>query len=52
MYNLYINDIPQKVGVNLLFADDTSLNATEHKEGYVLRKLQGGLNSMTAWCKQ
>jgi hypothetical protein len=34
LYNLYINDIPQTAGVNLaLFADDTSLYATEHREG-------------------
>jgi hypothetical protein len=52
-YNLYINDIPQTPGVNLaLFVDYTCLYATEHKEGYVLRKLQRALNSMTACCKQ
>jgi hypothetical protein len=40
----------RKYGVNLvLFADDTCLYATERKEGYVLRKLQRGLNSMAAW---
>jgi hypothetical protein len=50
---LAINDIPQTAGVNLaLFMDDTCLYATEHNEGYVLRKLQRVLNSMTAWCKQ
>jgi hypothetical protein len=49
LYNLYIT---QTIGVNLaLFTDDTSLYATERKEGYVLRKLQHGLNSMAAWCK-
>jgi hypothetical protein len=38
LYNLYINDTPKTVGVNLaLFADDTCLYATERKEGYVLR---------------
>jgi retron-type reverse transcriptase len=53
LYNLFINELPQTAGVNLaLFADDTSLYATEHKEAYVLRKLQRGLSSMTAWCKQ
>jgi hypothetical protein len=53
LYNLYINYIPQTASVNLaLFADDTSLSATENKEVHVLRKLQRGLNSMTAWCKQ
>jgi hypothetical protein len=39
LYNLYINDTPQTIGVNLaLFADDTSLYAAECKEGYVLSK--------------
>jgi hypothetical protein len=38
--------------VNLaLFADDTCLYATDHKEGYVLRKIQRGLDSMAVWCK-
>jgi hypothetical protein len=38
-------------GVNLaLFADDTCLYATDRKEGYVLRKIQRGLNCMAAWC--
>jgi hypothetical protein len=33
--------------VNLaLFADDTCLYATDRKEGYVLRKIQRGLNCM------
>jgi hypothetical protein len=51
-YNLYINDTPQTHGVNLaLFADDTCLYATDRKEGYVLRKIQRGLDSMAAWCK-
>jgi hypothetical protein len=50
LYNLYINDIP---GVHLaLFADDTCLYATEHKEGYVFRKVQRGLNSMAACCER
>jgi hypothetical protein len=43
---------PKTIGVNLaLFADDTCLYATEHKEGYVLRKVQHGLNTMLAWCE-
>jgi hypothetical protein len=51
LYNLYINDTPSIIGVNLaLFADDTCLYATESKEGYVLRKVQRGLNSMSVWC--
>jgi hypothetical protein len=34
LYNLYINDTHQTIGVNLaLFADDTSLYATEREEG-------------------
>jgi hypothetical protein len=46
LFNMYINDMPQAIGVHLaLFTDDTCLYATEHKEGYVLRKLQCGLNS-------
>jgi hypothetical protein len=53
LYNLYINDTPQTPGVNLaLFADDTCLYATGHKEGYVLRNIQSGLDSMAAWCKR
>jgi hypothetical protein len=53
VYNLYINNTPQNIGVNLaLFVDDTCLNATERKEGYVLRKVQRGLNSMSAWCER
>jgi hypothetical protein len=31
-------------------ADDTCLYATERKEGYVLRKLQRGLNAIETWC--
>jgi hypothetical protein len=53
LYNLYINDSPQTIGVNLaLFSDYTFLHATERKEGYVLRKVQRGLNSMSAWCER
>jgi hypothetical protein len=49
---MYINDTPQATGVHpALFADDTCLYATECKEGYVLRKLQLGLNSMVVWSK-
>jgi hypothetical protein len=51
LYNLYINDTPQTPGMNLaLFADDTCLYATDRKEGYVLRKIQRGLDSMAARC--
>jgi hypothetical protein len=53
LYNLYTNDTPQTIGVTVaLFADDTRLYATERKEGYVLRKLQLGLNSMAAGCER
>jgi hypothetical protein len=53
LYNLYISDAPQTPGVQLtLFADDTSIYATERKKGYVLRKLlaaslqwRGGVSS-------
>jgi hypothetical protein len=34
-----------------LFADDTCMYATDRKEGYVLRKLQRGLNQIKTWCK-
>jgi hypothetical protein len=53
LYNLYINDTPQTSGLNLaLFADDTCLYATDRKEGYVLKKIQRGLDSKAAWCKR
>jgi hypothetical protein len=49
---MHLNDTPQTIGVHLaLFADDTCLYATERKEGYVLRKIQRGLNSMAEWSK-
>jgi hypothetical protein len=50
LYKLYINDPPlQTTGVNLaLFADVTSLHATERKEDYILRKLQRGISSVEA----
>jgi hypothetical protein len=51
LYNLYINDTPQTIGVNLaLYADDTCLYAIEHKKGYIVRKLRD-LNSMATWCE-
>jgi hypothetical protein len=50
LYTLYINVTlppPQTTEFNVdLFADDMCLYATDHKEGYVLRKLQLGLNPM------
>jgi hypothetical protein len=52
LYTLYINDTPQTPGVNLAqFSGDTYLYATDRKEGYVLRKIQRGLDSMAVWCK-
>jgi hypothetical protein len=51
MYSIYVSYTPQTPGVNLaLFADDTSLYATERKEGYVLRKLQRGFDAIETWC--
>jgi hypothetical protein len=53
LYNLFINNTPQTICVNLaLFAEDTCLYATEGKEGYVLRKFQRGLNSIATWCER
>jgi hypothetical protein len=53
LFNIYVNDTPQAIGVHLaLSADDTCLCATERKEGYVLRKLQRGLNSVEKWSKR
>jgi hypothetical protein len=52
LHSLYINDIPQAIGVNLaLFAEDPSLYATESKECYVLRNVRRGISSMSAWCE-
>jgi hypothetical protein len=36
----------------ILHINDASLYATERKEGYVLRKVQRTLNSMSAWCER
>jgi hypothetical protein len=52
LYSIYISDTPKTPGVYLaLFADDTCLYATERKEGYVLRKLQCGLDAIETWCE-
>jgi hypothetical protein len=41
LYRIYINDMPQTPGVYLsLFADDNSVYAADHKEGYIPGKLQ------------
>jgi hypothetical protein len=53
LYNLYINDTPQATNLHLaLFADDTCLYATDRKEGYTVRKLQRGLDTLVAWCER
>jgi hypothetical protein len=50
---MYINDAPQTRGVQIaFFADDTCLYATDHKEGFVVRKLRRGLSSMVTWCER
>jgi hypothetical protein len=42
---MYINDAPQTQSVHLtLFADDTSLYATDRKESFIVRKFQRGLS--------
>jgi hypothetical protein len=52
LFNMYINDTPQTTDVYLaFFVDNTCLCVTKHKEGYVLRKLWCGLNSMAEWSK-
>jgi hypothetical protein len=49
LFNVYVNDTPQAIGVHLAyFVDYSCLFATEIKEGYFLRKLQLGLNSVAA----
>jgi hypothetical protein len=47
-YSMYIDDNPpQTPGVYLaLFPDDTCAYTTYHKPGYVVRKLQRGINSI------
>jgi hypothetical protein len=50
LFNMYVDDTPQAIGVHLaLFADDICLYTSERKESYVLRKLQRGLNSVEEW---
>jgi hypothetical protein len=44
---------PQTSGVYLAcFADDTCMYATVQREGFALRKLQRGLNSIEMWCQR
>jgi hypothetical protein len=39
LFNMYINDTPQTIGVHLaFFADDTCLYETERKEGLCPKK--------------
>jgi hypothetical protein len=52
LFNMFTNDSPQSNGVHpVLFADDTCLYVTDHKEGFIVRKIQRGLRSMEAWCE-
>jgi hypothetical protein len=52
-YTLYDTPLPKAIDVHFaLFEDDTRLYATDGKEGYILRKLQGGLDSMVTWCER
>jgi hypothetical protein len=52
LYNIYINDTPQTPGVYLALLVDDTCHATERKEGYVLRKLQRGLDAIETWCER
>jgi hypothetical protein len=53
LYGLYINDTPLSLGVYLgLFADNICKCATDHKEGYVLRKLQRFLSAIVRLCER
>jgi retron-type reverse transcriptase len=53
LFNMYVNETPQAIGFHLaLFAADSYLYATERKEGYVLRKLHFGFNSVEEWAKR
>jgi hypothetical protein len=49
----YINDAARKHSLLLaLFADDTSLYATDRKEGFVVRKLPRRLSLLATWCER
>jgi hypothetical protein len=53
LYRMCINNAPQTPGVHLaFFAVGTCLHAKDHKEGFVIRKLQRGLSSMGMWCER
>jgi hypothetical protein len=53
LYIMHINETPQNVRrfYVALFADDTCLYSTDRKEGYVLGKLQRGLNHIETLCE-
>jgi hypothetical protein len=52
-FYMYINDALQTHGFHLaLFADDTCLYATDHREGFVVKILQRCLSSMETWCER
>jgi hypothetical protein len=52
LYSLYINDVPAAPGIQLaLFADDTSIYASEKHERRVLNKLQRCLTAVGSWCE-
>jgi hypothetical protein len=53
LYNTCMNDASQTPGVYLaLFADDTSLYATDRKEDFVVTYYQRGLSSTETWCER
>jgi hypothetical protein len=55
LYSLYVNDALQTPGVYLLvalFADDNCLCATDHKKGFIVRKLHRSLSSIETGCER
>jgi hypothetical protein len=49
---MHKNNAPQTPGVYVaFFADDNCLYATDLKEGFVVRNLQWGVNSVETWCE-
>jgi hypothetical protein len=48
-----VSSCPQTPGVCLGLFDDTCINASDRKEGYVLKRLQRGLRATTeTWCER
>jgi hypothetical protein len=47
-----VTHLPKTSGLNLALFEVTCPYATERKEGYVLRNIQLGLDSMAAWYKR